>query len=178
MNDLKKFSLYDEEKTAIQSDSTGGFSDFDQEESALIEIDLSQNLYNLCKPIRDYLKDKPESLNLNVYFVSGATSSPDVHLFVDYLKTLPNLVSVYFRGIIHTNMISLFFKFENILVDKDCRLKYDPKELNFLLSNLLQNPMIFNNFIQRFSTDYHRIKNETYFDLTELNMLGFNLKTF
>ena len=178
MDDFKKFSLYDEEKRTITSASTKGYSDFDDEESALIEIDLSQNLHNLCKPIRDYLKDKPETLNLSIYFVSGTTSSPDIHLFLDYLKTLPNPISVYFRGIIHTSLLPLFFKFENILVDKDCRLKYDPKELDILMFNLLINPMIFNKFIQRFSSEYHRIKSETYFDLTELNTLGFNLQTF
>lgn len=178
MSDLKKFSLYDEEKSTTTDVSTTGYSDFDTEQSFLIEIDLSQNLYNLCKPIREYLKDKPETLNLSVYLVSGTTSSPDIHLFLDYLKTLPNPISVYFRGIIHVNLLPLFFKFENILVDRDCRLKYDPKELDILMFNLLVNPMIFNKFIQRFSTDYHRIKNETYFDLTELNILGFNLQTF
>jgi len=178
MNKSFESSLYGDKKETITSTSTEDFSFFEREESILIEIDLSQNLYNLCKPIRDHLKDKPETSHLNVYFVSGTTSSPDIHLFLDYLKTLPNPISVYFRGIVHTNLLPLFFKFEKILVDKDCRLKYDPKELDILMCNLLFNPMIFNNFVQRFSSEYYKIKSQTYLDLTELNMIGFNLQTF
>lgn len=172
MEETTKFNIYGDEKSNLIADSVNS-SPID------IEIDLSQgSLYSLITPIREFLRDKPEDRIITIYLVCGQTYSPDVHLFVEFLKSVSNPLKIVFRGIIHMDFVSLFLDYPNSQVDSKCKLIYSKSKLHNFMKQLLQDPLIFRTFLERFIDHYHKLEDGVQFDVTEMKIMGIQIETF
>lgn len=171
---MPNFNLYEDDISSLSGSPNGGNNDSD----ILIEIDLGEKstLFDLCKPIRDYLSDKPEDLKLTVYLVCGMTSSSDASLFIDFLKTVSNPISIVFRGVIHISFIELFLRFDDVVVIPGSTFRFSEKDLHQFMKKLLAKPELYRNFIQRYSDQYWKLKEGDYIDIDELILLGIKLQ--
>lgn len=139
------------------------------DDQQLVEIDLSlgQSLLSLIKPIKDYLVDRPDDLELNLYIVCGNQCSNDAKLFLHYLSGIPNPVNIIFRGIIHFDFLELFLKYKDIRVDSECKLAFDCKKLHVALSTLIKYQSNSRLFLQRYIDSYSLIHESTLLDQIE-----------
>lgn len=167
----EKFNIYEDEKTKIQQSTS-------LEIHAEIDLSETKSFYDLIQPIRNFLKDKPEDFVMTVYFVSGKTCSKDIKLFTNYLKSVQNPIRIIFRGILHMEMMGLLLSYDEISLDQSCKLLYSKEKLHDFLIDLLDYPDFFRKFLQRFTEEYWKLQDGSALDITELNLLGIQFKTF
>lgn len=178
MNERQKFDLYEEHDRKIAGVAAGESKSMDQL-AALVYIDLTLPFHQMISPIRDLLKDKPDGFAFDVAFFSGKEINSDSKLFVDYMKSVvePSYeVKYYYRGIIHPEVIGLFFG--EIYVAKSSQLLYKKSTLHDFMLGLMESPAVFRLFVQRFIDVYSQYPNEILLDIAELTTIGLNIKTY
>lgn len=161
---MDTFSLYDDDKNI---DSVNN----DPESDHLIEIDLSSpnTLMQCIKPLKDYLIDKPDDLNITVYIVCGMNPSSDVNMFLKYLFGIKNPKTIIFRGIIHFEFIELFLK-EKVTIAEGSKLLFNKSKLFDGMSGMISYQSNFRKFLQRFIDSYNQLGDNQLLDSTEFNL--------
>lgn len=171
---MNQFNLYNEKSTTRQV--TG--HDFDTNDEILIVLDFSKQTFGeMVDKVRSVIENVDPEVEINLFMVCGYNPHPDAGLFLDYLKSVTFKFRLFFRGIIHVEFLKIFSS-ANLSIKEGSKFKFDPKRTHEFQTELLSFPNIFRNYFQRFIDDYHKLKGETYFDLTELKTLGFNFEIF
>lgn len=174
----EEFNLYGDSRQTSPTSTKA--STYVVSDSIILYVNPTNSLPELIEPIRNLLEDKPDNFSFSLYIVSGKEIHQDFELFVKYLKGLMgtgNGISFYFRGILHYQFIPLL-TLDSTFVAETCKFHYSPKTLHFLLKNLLEEKGLAEKFMQRFVHDYKNYDFDLYLNLSELEVIGFNLKTF
>lgn len=172
----KEFSLYDDEPPG--SVSPNNTPDQLDNNNLFISVDISlgKSLYEMIEPVRLVLFDKPKT-DVVIYLICGKKCSKDLSDFCEHLLDLDHELNIFLRGYIHPELFRLILN-RSVKVHNKCRLVYTHEKLHKLLSELKQNQTILTNFMRRFLDQYYLLPKESLLDLTELNMLGLEIKTF
>lgn len=142
---MNKFSLYNETQSSIP---TSGI--YEPASEPIFEIDLSgekQTLMQLISKVRNSVfKDEDQII---LYCVCGKElTSNDWSEYFDYLLTLPNPIKVVYRGYVHSEVIKILTKFNDVSLDKSVKLLYIASKFHIILSELVDQPEILTGFIR------------------------------
>lgn len=152
-----------------------------QSMSTLIEIDLSrqQTLMELVNLVRQRIEPLPSNTEITIYFVCGRElKCNDVNLFVDYLQTIENPLTVIIRGFVHFDFIKLLFSFPSTTVNSNLKLIYSKVKLHDALVQMLNNKEIMQKFMTNFIQSYHKLEEGSLLDITDLTSFGIKLNQF
>lgn len=149
--------------------------------STLIEIDLSrqQTLMELVNLVRNRIEPLPSDSELTIYFVCGRElKCNDVNLFIDYLQTIENPLSIIIRGYVHFDFIKLLFSFPSTTVNSNLKLIYSKVKLHDALVQMLSNKEIVQKFMTNFISSYHKLEEGSLLDISDLTSCGIKLNQF
>lgn len=175
---MNEIDLYNESSRTSSANPAKQSTDM-VPDSIFVYVDVTKPLPQLIEPIRNLLEDKPDNFSFSLYIVSGKEVHDDFSLFCDYLKGLiktGTTINFYFRGTLHGSFIPLLIQ-PTTMVSKDCNFLYDPTKLQLLLGNICKENLT-ERFIQRFDSVYRYLVSESYLDISELYLIGLDLKKF
>lgn len=167
-------NLYDEPQKIYVDDSQ-------TTRPILIEIDLSKplTLLEMINLVRNQIESLPSETEITVYFVCGREcKSSDVGLFVDYLQTIENPLSIAVRGYVHFDFIKLLFSFPSVAVSSNLKLIYSKVKLHEGLVQMMANREIMQKFMSNFISSYHKLEEGSTLDVSDLNSIGIKLNQF
>jgi len=145
----------------------------------LIDVDLSKpnTLLEMINSVRYELESRSIEQELTIYFVCGRElKCQDVNLFIDYLQTLENPLSIAVRGYVHFDFIKLLFSFPVIKVASNLKLIYSKAKLHDGLQQMMNNKDIMQKFMQLFISTYHKLEEGTLLDITDMSSFGIKLE--
>lgn len=170
---MNQFNLYDDESKPSNSNPEEGSNT-----DLLITLDFSKETFGeMVEKVRTIAQNVPESLELNLFILSGYNPHPDSGLFLEYIKSLKRPFNIYVRGIVHLEFMKLL-SFPNLWLIEGTKLRFDPTRLQEFQTELLNFPNVFRIYFQRYIDEYHKYKSEVYFDMTEMKTLGFNFQIY
>jgi len=167
-------NLYDEPQKIYVDDNRTA-------RSVLIEIDLSKplTLLEMINLVRSQIESLPPETEITVYFVCGRECrGSDIGLFIDYLQTIENPVSVVVRGYVHFDFVKLLFSFPTVSVSSNLKLVYSKVKLHEGLVQMMANREIMQKFMSNFISSYHKLEEGTILDVSDLNSIGIKLNQF
>lgn len=149
-----------------------------QDNDILIVLDFSKETFGeMVEKVRTIIEATPDSVEVNLFILSGYNPHPDAGLFLDYLRALPRTFRLFFRGIIHIEFMKIFSN-PNLHINENSKFRFDPNRTHEFQTNLMAFPNVFRQYFQRFIDEYYKFKGEVYLDVTELKTLGFNFETY
>lgn len=171
---MNKFTLYDEQETSIPVSDL-----YDQPSDPIFEIDLSgekQTLMQLISKVRNSVfKDEDQII---LYCVCGKDlTNNDWSEYFDYLLTLPNPIKIVYRGFIHSDVIKILTKFNDVSLDKSVKFMYLAQKLNVLMTALVDQPEVLTGFIRFWIENLVDVDSKV-IKLEQLTQIGFKFQIY